>query len=64
MTADEMRAERDRLEREHIIPADREGGCRRSMFLGDCDDCERYYTLDDAIAAGSVTATECADQKR
>lgn len=45
---DALRAERDAAER-HIADTDREGGCKRSMFLGDCPDCERYWSLDDRV---------------
>lgn len=44
-----LKAERDRLDVEHMQATDREGGCQRSMFLGDCEDCKRYYDLDDQI---------------
>jgi hypothetical protein len=42
---DALRAERTALD-PHI---EIEGGCQQQMFLGDCDDCERWYVLDDQI---------------
>lgn len=28
---------------EHVKSTDKEGGCKRNMFLGDCEMCDRYY---------------------
>lgn len=47
-TLEALRAERDQAE-EHVARTDRQGGCQRSMFLGDCLECERYFALDDQV---------------